>query len=1019
MNGSRVIAKTLAAAAALLICAVFLASAVSADPGAAVPVSAVVDDMSNSTAWSSITGGTVSAMRYNDETAQYSSGTGDTGYVAVRDYDAYIGVPVSISREFETPVNMYAYNALSFYINITPSEQLGGTDVAVATSYIVTVDVSSGTMRSSYSTSVRAGEWVHVSAEFGQWNMRSRITGLTISVTSDMSGGAATGARVRSNFRVDAVTMTSVRDTSFEERFLGTMITAEGATYTTSGPDGITVRRNGMSAMLNLGVCIPDRSGEYTADFIRVTVSDTSGSSLRLTYFYTDGEVTRTESINIPSTGLAAALYFPVDDIANLSNIYMIFDGRDAGDITVDSIEAVKSDAVTDVSVGSVDTCRMLADGSVNIRGQIPSDVVAGHINGSVAVYCVPVYGDISEYVFGADADGADGEEKVPYEPVEVIDVTTRFNVTLGADKLPTAYRAMRYVVCLVSGDEKLLIGQPRMADFSEEAGAKLPTPVQSTMGIYTQEMCSDASVILTDVSLDRLFGTATTGRLYSLGGSLFYFDNEYLAMLDEKIKAPSTCGASCYLRLVDDRDGASHAVTVSDETSFLRLYAAVDYLTSRYSSADYGFIRGVAIGESCVSDMYEGEDAARDAAASLAVAYGVGRANISGFRVILPIGNTVAGWERPNGADAEMMISGVSRELRSLGTMTYYLLAESAAPALMSDVISAQLALSGETAVSGQFIICEPLEGYALTGQQLMSDYIEKYYETCTRVSVAAFLYDIDDASVHDDERDAFMSALGYLDTDRYKTSLMYAFGERYESINAPESSHPLVRSVGRLVSSSDIAGRYSIYDFTDTFDSAGWFPVLASGECATVRVGGGERALRAAGGVGIMTSYLGGLDIKDAPILYVECYAENDGECEAVIYSSSGTYRTRLYLRGFSGAFYIDASPFAGLSDIYGIAILPVDDVGDMYISRVSLCSRTVGDDELAAMFAPTDEGGGDVEREGRLLEIMAVLLLSLALGVVVTAMLYRGRNRNIIDAKRVAENGKKRGARWTNTG
>ena len=71
------------------------------------------------------------------------------------------------------------------------------------------------------------------------------------------------------------------------------------------------------------------------------------------------------------------------------------------------------------------------------------------------------------------------------------------------------------------------------------------------------------------------------------------------------------------------------------------------------------------------------------------------------------------------------------------------------------------------------------------------------------------------------------------------------------------------------------------------------------------------------------------------------------------------------------------------------------------------------------LAALFAPTDKGGGDVEREGRLLEIMAVLLLSLALGVAVTAMLYRGRGKNGIDAKRVAENGKKRGARWTNTG
>ncbi len=982
--------RKLAAAAAAF--AVFAASAIAvsaapedADPPSP-PESVVVDDMSSASAWTPDgVDCRVDAMHYGTETEFMSSGASDSGYVSVRDYSARTNAPVSVSRTFYSPVDLYAYDYLSFYISVTDSGALGGGDVS---GYKVSITLMSGKSVYTYDADVETDGWQLVSAPVGEWNMRSRIESVTLSLTATAPADAA----VMIGMRLDALSASGIRDTSFEDRYMCMDFESVTAAHESYDAFERFLRTTG-SASVHCDVSIFDRDAASEAESLRITVSDSAGADIYLELGFDTGETRMSEIRRIPASGIATALYFRVSDIGSLCTLTIHIDTTRAsdgapasgGETRIYSIGLWTPPTVESGGIGSLDTCRVVADG-VNIRGSVPSDVVASYMDGEIAILCIPVYGDAEQYI--ADA-----------VPVATIDMTTRFNVTTGADALPSAYRAMRYAAVILRGDERILIGSPRFADFSDEVGVHLPVSAGSIKGVS-----GDGGAVMTaDVVLDELFGTATTGKLYSFGGNLYYFNNEYLAALDGRIKPLSLSGASCYLRICDRRADGAHMIGVGDEESFERIYAAVDYLTSRYSGSDYGYIRGVIVGDDVGADICGYDDSvAHLAAMTVSTVYRIGRGNIAGFEVILPIGGALCAQDRPNGVDAADVLSGMSVYMAEFGGVPYSVLTESQFPIEMAGTASSFFSSMESGAPAGQFSIYKPRKRRD-DAVSLLRDYIEKYYALAARGDVFAFIYDTSNVKIATDEYAEFMSQLSLLDTDGYASALEFAGVD----VEPPERSHPIRLSTGQVRSiSGTLAGSYELFDFKESFDSAGWFSINSDGECTTVKAPFGERgnrtrALRADEDcLGMMYSCaFDPIDLSAASVIRLDCRADEDAYFDLIVYSTRGVYRAEMYVRPFGVTYYADISEMAGLDSVTGFAILPRagSEKRTLYLSDVSICSRTHGDGELYDMYSSSlaSAEGADIHEEN-MIEIMAVAMAAIAVGASSTALFRRGREK-----------------------
>lgn len=936
----------------------------------------VIDNMASAFEWSSVSG-RVSYMSYGVETEYLSSGEDDTGYLAVRNSEAGPGAQLEVSRAFAEPIDLFRYDGIGFYINIADA------GITESVEYIVTVTLYSRGPSYSHETVCDVGEWVRLEVPVGGYSLRTDIVGISVTVT------ARTEDEPRSmlSFRLDGIEAVTLRDTSFEERFLCSSFDSRGGriVYDESGFYSLTYS-SGRGRILGYPT-IRNRGGAHERDVIRFTISCTERITTELEVTYLDGSVSTTDGSYVNGGGVATSLCFELDGIGNIYSFSLRVYGEEAGEVRLYGAGILTLPETSAAGIGTVDVCRVLTDGEVNLRGTVPSATVAEYMDGDIAVFCVPVYGDAAEHIASAD-------------PCVVIDMTTRFNITISPSVLPNGYRAMRFVAAICRGEERIMISIPRLPSFSEEIGGRLPASRDSIKGMTYAPTAAGAAVTVVDVDLSNLFGTALSGRLYSFGGVVYYFDNGYIAELDGAVKSASLTGTSCILRLRDPNGmGSFDVLSADNEESFSELYAAVDYLTSRYSTVDNGFISGIAVGDSIYTDRYGVDTApaerALTEARALSAVYQIGRGNIAGFRVLLPIGGMFA--DADTVCDAAAMLRCLSVAMGEFGTVPYDIMIMSDAPIGIFDAAVSYAGTLGKNAPAGYYVVYTP--GDVSDAHSLLADYTDLYYDACERGDIAGFLLSVGEDTVPGEELTAFYENFYLIDTSEYAKAEAYAGVPAHDEI--PERAHPITVLRGTSgAAAGDITGSYNIFDFTDSFDAAGWFSVSGDGECLTVRTSSG-RALRAdAESRGVMYSCAQTpLDLRETPVLRIEAYDSYSGTYELTVYSDSSVFRSDLSLSEYSSSYIVDISGFPGIGGVTGISITPIGGDGTLYLSRVTVCSRTHDDATVRDMFVTPPTGIAGDTGENNMLEIMVLALLSLAVGVAAVAMIgarYRERRR-----------------------
>ena len=935
----------------------------------------VIDNMSDADRWASGSG-TISYMRYSADTEFLASGEGDTGYIAVRKLDAAPGAPLEVSRAFDTPVDLFAYDELSFYISITDAGAAAPETPQPATEYAVKVTLFSVGPEYTYEGTASDGDWELFTVPVGDYSLRTDIVGISISVTAKTESPAD----VRLVYRLDGIKAGSLRDTSFEDKFLSSSLSALGGRASYSEDGGyFMLSHSSVGGSVSGYPVIRNRSEYERCDLIRFTVSDTTTVDATLEVTYIRGGVSSAAPVRITGNGVTTAIYFDVGSAWNVYSFTLRIDSVDEGDLCIYGVELIPTLESSSPGAGTLDTCRVLVGGTVNLRGTLPPDFVADHMNGVIAVYCVPVYGEISQYLS-------------EIKPCAEIDMTTRFDIKLPPESLPAGYRAMRFAAAVRYGEELIPIGRPLMASFSDDVGARLPAVSGSAKGLICDDLVgSGAALTVIDVNVNRLFGTASSGRLYSFGSAIYYFDNDYIAKLDEKIKSSSLSGVSCYLRLF-----GSSMMSADSSEEFSGLYAAVDFLTSRYSTQEYGFVSGIVAGQGITTDRYDAsassEQFALSEARMLSVIYAVGRGNIAGFRVMVPMGSDLAGGRQVCGLDAAGMLRSLSVLMDEFGSIPYDVMIESPSPLGVLESTAAFTGTLTKNAPSGFCVVYAPEDTRGVTAESLLSDYFEIYRRAVPHHGVFGVILSLP-SEIEDNEYGDFITYFRLLDTNRHMET------DDFAGIEAPEKDERLypisyIRGYS-FIYMRDVAGSYSLFDFTDSFDSAGWFSVSGEGACMTVRTPEGRvlRADAACGGI-MYSCAISPLDLSGTPILCFDVYSDEEAEYELSIYSVSGVFTASLPVRGTTSSMYVDLSVFDGVSGITCMTLTPKGGEGSICVSRVSVCSRVLDDEALRQIFeaSPSDDVG---QGEANMLEILAVSLMALAFGAGVVVIIgYRTR-------------------------
>ncbi len=997
--------------------------------------SLTLDCFDDADAWE-ISGGDVYMLmrKYSGTTSAMASGDDDAGFLFVRDGNLTVGTGLTLMREFDSEMNLYAYGGVTLSLSFTESDASFSSDYE----YALTLTLYSGSPSSPEYTESAVispdGQWETLTFSLEGWTGRGHVTGVLIALTVSPSDEETADDYSTVTLRLDALAATGSADTELTEKFTTPAVYSDGEALIYDGEALLWSVADGGSASWSF--IFPDESSVSSHDTLRLVLVSDIPITLTLELYYRtteadDGSGATSQTASALGDGTIEVIYFDAADVWELDSAVLtvsVDDGGTSAGVEIYGIDTLEYPVTVSSGIGSLDSCRMTSDGVLSLGGTIPSSTVAEYIDGRLSVYAVPVYADVDGTIESA-------------EPIATSDMTTRFKIKIDEDDLPEGYDAMLFVVVIEAeisidtgaddGGEaetaeetaaedsgtaenvttdapattetvKVRVGKPLPISY-DGIGASVFSRSGSIKGICADFLTIDGLAAETVVTVDitELLGGGSSGRIYTYGGTVYYFDGSALSSLDAKIKPLSLSGTRCLLYITggDDYGGDVYI----GESGLL--FAVVDFLCDRYSSDDYGYISGIVLDLSDVGGT-TGERAFA-AAASLSAVYTVGRHRIDGFSVYLSVSADASSAEF-----AEMItyIDFVSAYMTGLGGAGWGIYFETESMASVS-LFWQRVSASDGTSPSRLAVEYTPIIFSYPSAGSAMYDYISAYYTAAGYEYVTDFIFDATgtDMGENADIYTEFLALFAKLDTNLYASAEDAANEAALSEGLSPSISlddeaaasraHPFTysSSAAKYTKPSDAIGEYTLFDFTSAYDTDDWFSGGTS-ECSSVKLGA-ARAMRAESAYdGIIYAPAGGLDLSGASVLKITC-ASDMGEGTrflAVFISDAGAYIVEFYPGNIDdGDVYLDISGFDGAGSVRAIYIHAARDdntgastVGSFYVRTISVLSYTLDDDALCELYASANVD----DASGEAYETNAVMIAAVVFAaVVVTAAGY----------------------------
>ena len=234
---------------------------------------------------------------------------------------------------------------------------------------------------------------------------------------------------------------------------------------------------------------------------------------------------------------------------------------------------------------------------TVNVSGTMKHDAFAQYNNSTLEIFLIPPGKTELDVIADPKA-----------EPLAQTSASIKFGFNFKLSKLVDRYS--RYAIFLKSPDgERILATEAQYADVqSTFTAAKNKESFKGIAGaISSSSAYLDADTTIIPVYIDMLFTDTSHGYVYQGESKQFFFTQGYIDDLDKKINSASISGSDIYLQLllrkgstfsnVSDTEAEYVMPNVYDEAVLVKLHSAIDFLSSRYSTADhvdtFGFIIG------------------------------------------------------------------------------------------------------------------------------------------------------------------------------------------------------------------------------------------------------------------------------------------------------------------------------------------------------------------------------------------------------------------------------------------
>ena len=587
------------------------------------------------------------------------------------------------TAEVDNPLNLYLQSKLKFIVS---------SDCKKAHEHYFSVILYSGEERLTAKGIFVTGKESQITLDISSWKYRFSVDKINIMISG------VTDECVNENARFSLPYISS-KVSKADKYFISNDITATGTVLKyvkdVYSHNSISLKLHNQRTALSGNILLEHSESDRNA--IRILLSnDSDYKEMTLQYMYVDKKtgqyVSSSKIIEIAPRSKNNSYLVLVDDVERISSFSLSFDGTSTGEAIFHKIEAVAVYSGEDnASNGTVESCIYSSEeGNIKVSGTLFHNFFITH-------------SDYSLYCYKLDGDETLGEAiERGEEPAAESKMSTRFTFTLKASKLGRLPQISRYAIVAAKGEEIILIAPPASpSSEAEDVNIGNEEKIDSFKGIYSENISfahlTNAGSAIVDVYLDRMTNEIRSGILTTIENVHIYYDSDYVASLDNKIKALTASGTSVYLRILISNGAKSEVVpyisenapksalylapTIDSDESEIYFFGAIDFLTKRYSQTESMKIDGLILGKSVdlmeeynYSDLYEITAYAASVAKSFSIMAKVAKINNSGISAILPISENSAS---TRGFDTELLLTSLCAYFDSIGGLDFSLMLE------------------------------------------------------------------------------------------------------------------------------------------------------------------------------------------------------------------------------------------------------------------------------------------------------------------------------------------------------
>lgn len=449
----------------------------------------------------------------------YASLTGN-GCLIVRSASAVAGQASTVSKIYNTPIDLSDINTLSLGVNCT--------SVKGADSYSLSIELLSENDRFYSVCGISAECWSGVYFDISEWNGRESVKEIRLSIV--INGESTSFSQFE--FYIDSVSVSERSGCCYAARYSALEYTVSRGEISQNGG---MIEAESEESDLRLDSKGFLYKNNETVNALKVRFeSDAGCTGVRLEIYGKNGR--KSSDILVKPTSQngqnTVTLTF---DRGEINEVSIIFEGTKSGQVRIYAIEPWSSYAEQNNGESSVDTCVINPNtNELIIRGSLGQDVFSENKNGDICLFahdmgatvlpsrlsdadCIAKSAVVSEnFIFRIDYRNDKDERQFLYK---------KYTVAVKTDKGYTVIGGTRYV----SNPESLSLGGVGKSNNGTGKG------IYGTGISFMQENGVSDTVMWVDIG--KFFAVeSTSGSMFKCGEGQYFYNNEYFSSIDNMI---------------------------------------------------------------------------------------------------------------------------------------------------------------------------------------------------------------------------------------------------------------------------------------------------------------------------------------------------------------------------------------------------------------------------------------------------------------------------------------------------